>query len=71
MRPRQTGGGDRRIAVDGDVDIGHGPLEQRIAQPAADDPCRVAEDRQRSAQDLEAHPTYTRGSRLLIPQVIS
>ena len=71
MRPRQAGGGDRSIAVDGDVDVGHGPSEQRIAQPAADDPCRVAEDRQRSAQALEAHPTYTRGRRSLIPHVIS
>ena len=71
VRVRQPRRGGGRITGDGDIDIGHRAAEQRVAQPAADDPGRIAHGLERRAQARETHPTYTRGRRWVIPHVIS
>ena len=81
-RPRGPGQRGRRgggVAVDGDVEVGDAPAEQRVADPSPDRPGPRPEGPQRLHQGAQralgrrggAHPSWTRGMRAPIAHVTS
>ena len=67
---RDRPGRGARIPVEGDVDVVGRPLEQAVADRAADQPRRAAGERRARGRERLGH-AYSRGTRAEMPHVIS